>query len=108
MITQLERPKTDPNELYEKLFEENARLENQNITRPEASTKYGVSPQAIYGWERRGLVRVIQKAKRRGMPTVINERDVATMVTLNNQARTKKEGPLPGWKPPIRAIQLAN
>jgi hypothetical protein len=91
-----------PNQAYRRLQKEFAHLENVSLTRQDAALKYEVSYGTIADWEKQGLVRVIQKAKRRGLPTWVNEKDVAVMVGMTRKFRTGKSGPIKGWRPPVR------
>jgi transposase len=43
----------------------------------EAAAKYDVPPSTISGWVAAGLVRCLEKPKRRGQPMLVLEADVA-------------------------------
>jgi hypothetical protein len=88
-----------PNQAYRRLQKEFANLENQAIVRIDAAKKYGITDTAISNWEKKGWIRVIEPAKRRGMPTMISERDVAVMAAMVKKFQNKA-GPIRGWKPP--------
>lgn len=77
------------------------------VTRQEAAEKCSVRHGNIYYWEKRGWVRVVEKAKRRGMHTSVRLRDVYIMAELTKRCRTGRSGPLKGFSPPIEQ-QLAS
>lgn len=95
---------SEPDLYYRELQgkEEIKRLEGVEITRQAAAKKYGISDVTVLNWESQGSVRVIRPAKRRGMPTIVNEKDVAVMAGMRKRFGDGKSGPIKGWKPPIK------
>lgn len=94
-----------PNQAYSRLRREFAlELEGVAIARQDAAEEYGLNSAAITRWEEKGLVRVIEKAKRRGLPSKISKRDVAIMSEMHRLFRSEgnKSGPIKGFKPPAK------
>jgi hypothetical protein len=99
----IEEPET-PNQAYNRLRLSFAlELEGVVVSRQEAAQKYtNIDYASIARWEAKGLVRVIERAKRRGMPSKISERDVAILSEMNRLFRDGKTGTLKGFRPPVR------
>jgi len=57
--------------------EDFAHLEGVPITVSEAAKKYGVSPQTLHNWIKKGYIVPIQKGVSKSLPTICNEAEVA-------------------------------
>ena len=101
LVARLEKPNTSPNEYYNQLFQQFENLELIGIRRQDAVNKYTIPDQTIARWEKRGAIRVIQKAKRRGLDTIINERDIAALAGVSKKFRIGR-GPISGFRLPIK------
>lgn len=71
-------------------------LANQTASIKEAALMFDLNTSTVYGWITKGLVKVIDAPRRRGMPSKISLRDVAIMAELNRLHRQEKNsrGPL--------------
>jgi hypothetical protein len=103
VLAEVEMEKETPNEAYARLRREfRPELEGVAISRQEAAEKYPINYSTISYWEQKGVVKVIEKARRRGMPSKISERDVAIIAEINRLFRTggnAKGGRLKGFTP---------
>ena len=62
--------------------EDFAHLEGVPITVSEAARKYGVSPQTLHNWIKKGYIVPIQKGVSKSFPTICNEAEVAYCVEI--------------------------